>query len=959
MVENIERNKVKYRETINFFTKKRSLTPKPFFKFNGRELILESIAGKVKNSNQEIKKEDVQWTIPYNQRFLYKFVNLIRNNRYFSLLEQKHEKKISLIRSKLIKFFYQPYSDYKDPKSTGFLLMKNIIIRFLKNFNKTPVIIMPIPTYHYYVDGAKPIYQNFFNSFKKEKENIYICDPLTKLDKIDLDLKKSFSLKNDKSHFSKKGHKFLSDYLKDIIVQKKLINIQESFSSNKLVKENKKIYILGISAFYHDSAASIICDGKIIAAAQEERFTRRKNDQSFPINSINYCLEEARINQDNLDAVVFYDNAYLSFERVLWTFAKTAPDSLDSWQKNIPNWIKYKLFIPQLIKKSLNFDGKILHNFHHRSHLSSAFFPSPFKKSTILTIDGVGEWSTASIGLGEDNKIKMLKEISFPNSVGLLYSAFTQFIGFEVNSGEYKMMGLAPYGKPKYYDKILNNLIDLKDDGSIIMNQHYFDYLKGKVMTNKNFANFFGGEPRKPETKITQREMDIACSIQKVIEKIILNMAKYAKKITNCENLCLSGGVALNCVANGYLLKSGMFKKIWVQPASGDAGSSLGCALDAYYTYFKKERKINDNSISNQEASQFGPSWNNQEIKSFLETEKIKFEYYENINERNKYIALRLNKGDAVGFFNGRGEFGPRALGSRSIIGDPRNKDMQTKLNLKIKNRESFRPFAPAILSEKKDLYFELDNESPYMMFVAPIKKEKRLKLDIPKTEDLLKIVKKPKSTVPAVTHIDYSARVQTVDKKVNENFYKVIKEFENLTNCPLVINTSFNIRGEPIVNSPIDAFKCFLNTEMDILVLENYIIKKEFLDLKNFSNWKEEKEILSQSNTIEDIIKDDLKKIYFRLKDLNKDLFTVKNGWNEVLPDNDSDETFSIDEELKIENYNPEIMSKKIIKNWQNKRFGEDNLNIIFELIKLSKKFKFDRFKTEGEISGKIYEMF
>ncbi len=869
LVENIERNKVEFRETINTFSKKPNLTSKPYFNIKNNELVLENCP--VKKFNGEIKtinKDKVQWAIPKNQTLIYNLVNFFRKTQMFKFLNKRFEDEISIFRSKIIKNFYQPFKDYQSPKSIGYILLNKIIDRFLKSFDKTPIVLMPIPTYHYYVDGAKPVYQNFFQKFEKKLSNIFVIDPLKQINSLSLKEKKKLSLRNDKSHFSVNGHNFLASFIASEITSKKILkasNVKKSHNEKKI--ENKD-YILGISAFYHDSAASIIKDGKIIAAAQEERFTRRKNDQSFPINAINYCLEEASVNQNQLKAIVFYDNVYLSLERVFWTLFKTAPGSLESWIKYIPMWLKYKLFIPQLIRKKLHYDGKILQNLHHRSHLASAFYPSPFEKSAILTIDGVGEWATASIGIGENNQIKMIKEMSYPNSVGLLYSAFTQYLGFKVNSGEYKMMGLAPYGKPTYYEIILKELIDLKNDGSIIINQKYFDYMRGKVMINKNFENLFQGIARKPDSKITQREMNIASSIQKVTEKIILNMAKYTKEITQSDNLCMSGGVALNCVANGILLKSNLFKNIWIQPASGDAGSSLGCALDVYYTYFKRNRVMTNLKHAPQQGSFFGPSWSDEEINAFLETEQIKHKKFVNLKERNEYIATNLDKGKVIGLFNGRTEFGPRALGARSIIGDPRNKQMQTTLNLKIKKRESFRPFAPAILSEKKNLYFELDNESPYMMLVAPVKKDKRLPIKTNKTENLLKIVSEPKSVIPAVTHVDYSARIQSVDQELNKGFYHIIKEFENLTSCPLVINTSFNVRGEPIVNSPFDAFRCFVNTNMDILIMESFTLNKRDLIDYQIENWKIKKDIkkieLDRSIFFEKKLKEIFKKKYF-----------------------------------------------------------------------------------------------
>ena len=961
LVENIERNKVAFRETISNFTKEKTLTPKPFFKIENDKLVLKNSPVKRFDGNfKRLRKSEVQWSIPQSQRVLYKTINLLRQHEVYKKLNDKYEDRLSNLRSFLIQKFYQPYRDYRNYKSTGYSLLKKILEEFTNSIGDIPVILMPIPTYHYYFDGAKPIYRTLFGSFNNPSKNIFVIDPLNQLKKLSYKEKKNLCLPYDKSHFSKRGHEVIAKYVKDEIDTLKIF--KNSSTSHKKVLNNKSIkkhtYILGISAFYHDSAASLIKDGKIIAAAQEERFTRKKNDQSFPKFAINYCLEEAGINSDKLDAIVYYDNAYLTLERVFWSYLKTFPKSLASWQKYIPRWLAYKIFIPNLIRKNLNYNGKILHNEHHRSHLASAFFPSPFYKSAILTIDGVGEWATASIGVGENNNIKMLKEMSYPNSVGLLYSAFTQFLGFKVNSGEYKMMGLAPYGKPIYVDLILKHLVELKEDGSILINQDYFSYLDGSVMTNEKFAKLFGGPARKPETKITKREMDLASSIQKVTEKIIFNMASYTKKLTGSENLCLSGGVALNCVANGHLMKSNLFKDLWIQPASGDAGSSLGCAYDAYFSYFNNERVLGENNSSLQSGSLLGPSWTNIEIQSFLHSADAKYNYYANDNEKNKIIAKKVKDGKVVGLFLGRSEFGPRALGSRSIIGDPRNKDMQARLNLKIKFRESFRPFAPAILQEKTKSYFELEKQSPYMMLVAPVNNEKRLPLQNNKTEDMLKIVRQARSEIPAVTHVDYSARVQTVDKKLNYKFHEIIEEFDNQTGCPLVINTSFNVRGEPIVNSPVDAYRCFMNTNMDILVLENFILEKNEQNNLVLKNWNIPKKNLRKKINKKDFLSNELSAIYSKIKKIDSNFNFEEKGWKNH-SDSGLRKIFEIPKALDDQNYDPTNMTEEIIKYWNNKNFARETSNIIIDLLKLSKKYKTNQLKFDEEVSDTMYEMF
>ena len=590
--------------------------------------------------------------------------------------------------------------------------------------------------------------------------------------------------------------------------------------------------ILGISAFYHDSAASIIIDGKIIAAAQEERFSRIKHDASFPFEAIKFCLEFAKIKLKDLNYIVFYEKPFLKFERLLETYLGFAPKGFESFKVSMPIWIKDKLFQKYIIKKNLeNFfsskikTSKILFTEHHVSHAASTFYPSTFKKSAIIVMDGVGEWATTSIGIGENNKIRMLSEIHFPHSIGLLYSAFTFFLGFKVNSGEYKVMGLAPYGKPIYKEKILKNLIKIFDDGSFQLNEKYFNYSTGFTMTNNNFSKLFQMNRRKENHSLNQKHMDLAASIQNVIEIIVLKIAKKTFDMTKCDNLCLAGGVALNCVANSKILEKKIFKNIWVQPASGDAGGAVGAPLYTYYDYFNKKRVVNKNDSMN--GSFLGPKFNNKEIRQTLDKLKIKY----TLLSTNKVInetAKLIKGGKTVGWFYDRMEFGPRALGHRSIIGDPRSKSMQKIMNLKIKFRESFRPFAPSILLNESKNWFYFEKESPYMLFVAQLKNNKRLNLRNNKNKlKGLKLLQLHRSVIPAVTHVDYSARLQTVDKKFNIKYYNLIKKFYDLTNCPLLINTSFNVRGEPIVCTPKNAIECFMSTNLDALIIENFFILK------------------------------------------------------------------------------------------------------------------------------------
>jgi carbamoyltransferase len=601
--------------------------------------------------------------------------------------------------------------------------------------------------------------------------------------------------------------------------------------------------ILGISCFYHDSAACIVSDGNVLAAAQEERFSRKKHDPRFPRNAIKYCLEEGGVTAKDLDYVVFYDKPFLTFERLLLSYLTVAPRGLRSWLESMPLWLGQKLHIPDLITKEIGYEGVVLFTEHHEAHAASAFYPSPFNESAILTIDGVGEWASASYGFGKGRDITLLKELHFPDSVGLLYSAFTYFTGFRVNSGEYKLMGLAPYGKPVYRDVILTELVDLKEDGSIRLNLSYFDFLGGLRMTNKRFASLFGGPPRKPETEITQREMDIAASIQSVTEEIVLKMARHVYDETHLKNLCMAGGVALNCVANGRVLREGPFDGIWIQPAAGDAGGALGAALSVWYRYLDNERIASEGG-DNQQGSYLGPSFSNGSIRDFLESHGYAYHRLEK-GERARVIAAQIAAGKIVGYMAGRMEFGPRALGARSILGDPRSEDIQSVMNLKIKYRESFRPFAPSVLEEKASKYFEIDRSSPYMLLVAAVREERRLPQNLHKGMGIMDRLKIKRSDIPAVTHLDYSARLQTVNQKHKPDYHEVISEFEKLTGCAVIVNTSFNVRGEPIICSPEDAYRCFMRTEMDVLIMEDCILfKEEQVHSVEKGDWHDEPEL-------------------------------------------------------------------------------------------------------------------
>ena len=600
-------------------------------------------------------------------------------------------------------------------------------------------------------------------------------------------------------------------------------------------------FVLGISAFYHDSAACLLRDGEIIAAASEDRFTRIKGDASLPVNAVQYCLDEAEIEIGRVDAVGFYDKPLLKFERILETYLGVVPSGFRQFLMAGPLWIKEKLFMDQELKETLEYDGPIFYSEHHESHAASAFFPSPFEEAAILTMDGVGEWATASIGIGRGSDFELINEIHWPDSLGLLYSAFTYYTGFKVNSGEYKVMGLAPYGDPRFVDLILDELMDLRDDGSFTLNQKYFNYLGGLTMTSGAFDQLFGGPPRKPESPLSQRDMDLARSVQEVCEEVMLRMAHTAKRETGLPNLCMAGGVALNCVGNGRILREGPFKNIWIQPAAGDAGGSLGIAQLIWHRHFNQPRTVSPGRDA-MKGSYLGPGFSDDEAARRLDSLGAAYSKPSRA-ELIETVAEALASERIIGWFNGRMEFGPRALGARSILGDPRSPRMQAQMNLKIKFRESFRPFAPSVLRERVHEYFELNDDSPYMLLVAPVKKERQ----IPMTEEQKQLwgieqLNVPRSDIPSVTHIDYSARVQTVSREINSDYYDLIKAFEEITGCGLVVNTSFNVRGEPIVCTPEEAYRCFMRTHIDILVVGPYIMRKcDQPEWEEEGDWRQE----------------------------------------------------------------------------------------------------------------------
>ncbi len=844
-VHNIDRIKVGYREYIERTTGERVLGAKPFFEMVNGQLELRGVPVSIERPRSvDAEAGTYEQPVVHDNEGGFSLINKVRDGlrlRQFEATIEKHAPDLKpSIRAKLLKAQnFQPHEDYRSAGSKGWQLMQAILSRFAAGSRPTPLLIVPIPTWYFYYDEVPPIYQPLFESLEDRSKDIHVMDATTPLVNLSRTERRAIPLGAD-THFSPEGHTRIAELIAGAIDQRGILPGRRAAMATSVVGRraraaepvsgstpDKPRYILGLSAFYHNSAAALLRDGQIVAAAEEERFSRVKNDPRFPVSAVNFCLEEGNIQPNDLAAVVYYDNPALTFERIFHTLLSLGARGEDAWMRILPYWVGQKLHIPELIREALDYKGLVLQETHHRSHAASAFYPSPFERAAILTIDGVGEWATATVGVGRDAELKLLQEMRFPHSLGLLYSAFTQFTGFKVNSGEYKMMGLAPYGEPKYVDRILDKLVSLKDDGSIELNMEYFGFLHEASMTSDKMAELFDGPPREIESRITRREMDMARSVQVVTEEAMLKMARHAKKLTGETKLCIAGGVALNCVANGRLLREGPFEDIWIQPAAGDSGGALGAAYDVHHHWFKQPRVKTPDGRAAMKASWWGPGYSNSEIDAFLKTygcPAIKLAP----EERAGRIADLLAEGKILGHFAGRTEFGPRALGARSIIGDPRNPDMQARLNLKIKFRESFRPFAPAVLAEKIGDYFELDRESPYMLLVAPVRKERRLVPETVEGEDMLVTVKQLRSDIPAITHIDYSARVQSATKEDTGPYYDIIKAFDTKTGCAVIVNTSFNVRGEPIVNTPAEAYRCFMKTHMDALVLGDYLLLKE-----------------------------------------------------------------------------------------------------------------------------------
>ncbi len=755
-IEDIERNMLKERIGSDRRTGRKIVTPKPYFTVESGGLNL----------------HNVPVPRPY---FSCSSKNTIRNN----ITEIRRQLRgifydwtPAIVRECILKILKSPLSaGYLNETTKEWILMEKIISRIIRNGKDKEIFLMPLPHVRTYLNVD---YQKYFNKIAEEYSNVTFVDVEQHFNKYSKQKRELFRF--DYGHYTPEGHKAVAEVLTEALKTEGFFKTRKRRFLQKIGKKEDTIKLLGISAFYHDSAASLIIDGEIVAAAHEERFSRKKHDKRFPYAAINYCLEEAELDINQLDAVVFYDKNTLSLERIISSHLAVAPEGVDLWNDMVVKWVLSNLDLERIIKTDLGFKGNILHTEHHRSHAASAFFASPFKEAAILTIDGVGEWATATISHGKGHKLQILKELRYPHSVGLLYSAFTQYAGFKVNSGEYKLMGLAPYGNPIYVEKIKENIVEIGGDGSIKLNLEFFDFMSNnKLMISKKFERLFGGPPREPETQLTQKYMDIAKSIQLITEEIVLKMAKHAQCLTGCKYLCMAGGVALNCVANGRLLREHDFEDVWIQPAAGDAGGSLGAALDAYYSYFNKSRELDAKGKTPQRGSYWGPSYSSEEILAFLRT--YSYMYHElKPDERAKTIATYLSKGKIIGHFSGRMEFGPRALGARSILGDARNERTQSILNLKIKYRESFRPFAPTVLEEDISNYFEIDKPSPYMLLVAPVVQKRRLPISNPHNRNIINMVNLKRSDIPAVTHIDYSARIQSINGEDHQKYYNLIK---------------------------------------------------------------------------------------------------------------------------------------------------------------------------------------
>ena len=936
-IMDISRNMLDRRVSIDGSTGKEILFPKPYFTIENDQLVPHNIP--VPKEREVVNEQESQGKLFNPGEMVRKIFHQFMPKPIKERLLQIH--------------FSKQHGGYKTQTDARWVLMRKLLEEIIQLAGEKPVILAPLP---YHRIGQNPDYKERFIELANQYENVHFVDVLSKFKSVkDTD---NLHYKKD-AHFSEFGHEVIADAIIEEIKKKGILPGSRPTSSNSKQSKNTSTYILGVSAFYHDSGSALIKDGEIVAAAQEERFTRIKNDSGFPSKAINYCLEEAEINMEEISAIVFYDHPYHTLERIIASQISVYPKGADVWREAFPKWVQTKLHIPDLIREELNWQGDIHFAKHHLSHAASAFYPSPFKKAAILTVDGVGEWATATIGYGEGNDIHILKEMKFPHSVGLLYSAFTYYTGFKVNEGEYKLMGLAPYGEPVYADLIKEHIVDIHEDGSISLNMEYFTFQDElKMINEEKFEKLFGGPARDPKEDVDKRIRDIARSIQVVTEEVVLKTAKHAKELTDADYLCLAGGVALNCVANGKLLREEIFKDIWIQPAAGDAGCSLGAALALFYEKYNKNNIERKEGVCQQKGSYWGPSFSKGEIKAYLDSHD--YQYTEvPTEERNKIVAKYLADQKIVGHFSGRMEFGPRALGARSILGDPRSESAQSTLNLKIKFRESFRPFAPSVLEEDIAEYFELDRPSPYMVLVSDVKEERCIPRQEGYEHDLIKIVNQKRSDLPAITHIDYSARVQSVSKESNPVYYDLIQEFKKLTGYGVVINTSFNVNGEPIVCTPKDAVTCFMTTNMDVLVMDNFVLVKEEQKERDLEELKFKRpEVVDRSKQTQKAKKDadrvfekyfpTLAQLKDRMEPFKKD---QSSTWTEAPTVSTYFDRIYPDKALQVED---------ILSRWSTtpEESREEFKGLLEEMIALADKYKIEASEAESAVSRSKYVM-
>jgi carbamoyltransferase len=984
-IDSFHRIQVSHRPSIDRITGARVLVPKPYFESQDGHLVLQQVPVP---RERPLDEGDWQAAGKEEDGLLDRVHQLYMKTP--GLKQLRHSKLFEEAGSRALSEFNRlrgahPYPDILSDQTPGWQLMRAILQAFIAEVRQGPVVIVPVPTYEFYETGVEPVYQPLFASIEDRARGVHVCDVSTMLVNLPWATRQKLRFPTG-GHFTPMANRLVAERMAEFLRDRKLIPTKPAVavdamepSERRCPPADRKVesdYVLGISCFYHNSAAALIRDGQLVAAAEEERFTRVKNDRRFPQQAVNYCLEEAGIAAKDLRAVAFYDNAALTFERLCHSLMAVEQEPAERmWLRMVPSWVRMKLHFSRLVRQFLNCDVPVLQGIHHRSHAASCFYPSPFDQAAILTVDGVGEWATATIGRGDGRRIDLLKEMRFPHSLGLLYSAFTQFTGFKVNSGEYKMMGLAPYGEPSYVQKILDHVVNLKEDGSVELNLEHFAFLRDVQMTTGGFDQIFGGPKRRPEDRITRREIDLAKSIQTITEEAILRMARTAHRLTGEKKLCLAGGVALNCVANGRLLREGPFEDLWIQPAAGDSGCALGVALDVYHTYFERERKPAA-GVDRQAGSYLGPAFSGDEIASYLDT----FGYpYRRLSgeERNRFLVEQLKAGKVVGHFAGRLEYGPRSLGSRSILGDPRNSEMQASLNLRIKYRESFRPFAPAVLAERVGEYFELDRDSPYMLLVAPVKKERRLPLDaaLGAGDDLLPVVRRLRSDLPAITHVDYSARVQTIRREHHPVFYSLVEAFEKETGCAVIVNTSFNVRGEPIVCTPQDAYRCFMRTEMDVLALGDYILVKgdqpawpegkgeglENEDVAAAPQKQEEPEKLLSKLT--SLFRSDFWPAARRLRGQDQVAVREKfrkgaSTWEDAPELGDPRTAFELAPALEKDDPDPREFARELTRNWLHRDAAEALRPVIAKVVAAGMEHA-TRAEVEEKVSESVYVMF